>query len=293
MTHRALAVAALLTGCAGPPAAPSPPSAGVREIARFSDARALSSDGAGRLYVVDAGELVVLDTLGARLPGGLHGAGVDRIADAVDLDATNGLEWFIADAAGGRVLRISHDGRLLEDTPVPGDAPAGGTAPAPGGPRGRPAAVAAGPGGTLFVAEASRGVVLRWDDASRRRLRIVGGPDAGAGALAQPVALAAAPDGSLAVADARAGRAVVFDPFGSFDHAVAGPGGARAVAWTTRGGALALLVAGPRRVAAYDADGGPIDDHAYDLGREELVDVLETRAGRWLLTPSRLLRAER
>ena len=288
-----LALAALATGCAAPAATYAPALDGAVEVARFSDARALATDGGARLYVIDGGAVVVLDTLGVHLPGGLHGAGLDRLSDPVDLDPTNGLEWFVADAAGGRVLRISHDGRLLEDTAVPAEAPPAGTAPAPGGQRGRPVAIAAGPGGALFVAEASRGIVLRWDDASRRRLRAVGGADAGRGSLSEPVALATDADGSLAVADRGRGEAVVFDPFGSYQRALVGPGGIRAVAWTRRDDAPALLVTGPRAVSVFGLDGEMLDSRSYDLGREELVDVIETRTARWLLTPTRLLRVAR
>ncbi len=287
-----LAAVLLCAGCAGAPPAVSPAVEGVVEVARFADARSLSTDGT-RLYVVDGGSIVVLDTLGVRLPGALHGAGLDRLADPVDLDPTNGLEWFVADAAGGRVLRLSNDGRLLEDTAVPAEVPAAGTASSPGGPRGRPVAVAAGSGGVLYVAEESRGVVLRWDDASRRRVRAVGGADAGAGALGAPNSLAVAPDGSLAVADARRGEAVVFDAFGSFEYAVAVAGGARAVAWTRRDDAPALLVAGPRTIMVLRSNGQPLDSSTYELGREELVDALETRASRWVLTATRLMRVAR
>jgi hypothetical protein len=302
MTPRALLAALALTGaaCGGAPVA-SPP-AGLRpgageavEVARFTDARALAVDPAGRLYVVDAAEaaVLVLDTLGRRLEVGGSGGGGDRLLDPADVDPTNGLELFIADAAGGRLLRVSSDGRLLEDTPVPADVPAPGAAPAPDGLRGRPVAVAAGPGGVLYAVEAGRGVVLRWDDSSRRRLRQVGGPDAGAGALAEPVALAAHPDGRLAVADRGRGEVLLYDAFGSFLRALPGPEGARGAAWAAGADGPVLLVAGPRAVATFAADGRLLGTRAYDLGREELVDAVETRGVRWLLTPTRLVRAAR
>ena len=78
MTARAiLAVTFFAGGCAGPPPAGPPGVTGAVEVARFSDARAMAHDGGGRLYVIDGGEIVVMDTLGARLPGGLASAGLE------------------------------------------------------------------------------------------------------------------------------------------------------------------------------------------------------------------------
>lgn len=181
-------------------------------LARLGEARAVATDGAGRLYVVDAAasEVVVLDTTGAVLDR-LGGTDDQAFLDVTDVDPTNGQAVYVADAGTGRIVRFTAEGRPAETIPVPLLADAQDPLRADAG-LGRPVAVAAGPGNVLYAIEAERGVVLRWN-ADRQLDRVLGGPSSAA-PLRAPSALAVASNANVLVGDGP--RLQVFDGFGAY-----------------------------------------------------------------------------
>ena len=271
-----------LSACAGPPPSVGTVPDGAVVIARFGEARALGSDGAGRLYVADAARsaVAVLDTAGRPLRrlGGTDPA----FLDVSDVDPTNGQALFVADAGTGRIVRFTAEGRAAETIDVPEAGAAdrfdalGEAAP------GRPVAVAAGPGNEVYAVEAERGHVLRWS-ASRQLDRVLGSASREAdpqARLVAPSALAVTDAGSVVVADGA--RAVVFGALGGLEGVV--PAAELAtivnVAVTDRG----VLYVGPRGLREGDAPA-----RAVDVG-EALVDATRSGAHLYVLTPTRLLR---
>ena len=229
--------ATLLLGCGASPSVTS--GSGTGDGSRFTDARALAADPSGRLYVVDAYAAtvtvlgpggVVLETLGG------PGQGDYAFFEPMDADPTNGLSLYVADAGNGRVQQFSARGQLVQtlriprlpgrsdpETP-PSDAgvlvPGTASGESAGG---RPVAVAAGPAGVLYVAEAETGQVQKWN---RGRFEETVGDRAGAGRRGQilePVGLAVGDDGALFVADARRGEVLAFGPLGDFSFSIPAP----------------------------------------------------------------------
>jgi len=237
----------------------------------------VAADGAGRLYVVDAAasEVVVLDASGVVLDR-LGGTEDQAFLDVTDVDPTNGQAVFVADAGTGRIVRFTAEGRAVKVVAVPRvmdlDTPARAG-------DGRPVAVAAGPGNTLYAIEAERGVVLHWDT-DRQLDRVIGGRTS-AMPLRAPSALAIADAGALLVADGD--RVVVFDAFGAFtqEHP-AGPLGRVVNVAVAEGVALAV---GPTAILRLDGGGGV----PTELG-EALVDVAVASSYVYLLTRTRLVR---
>ncbi|WP_420454570.1 hypothetical protein [Rubrivirga sp.] len=194
-------LALALAACAGPTPAPD---------ALFQDARALAVTPDGTLWVVDADAVVALrgGVVVRRLSG--VGTGDGAFLDPVDVDPTNGQTIYVADRAAGTVLQFTAEGRLVREIVVPDVDPAEVVRQSVGPVRRRgvPVAVAAGPGGTLYVADAGRSHVLALD-AEGAVDRVLG-----AGLLVEPVDLAV--DGqTLWVADAGRGGLQAFDPFGA------------------------------------------------------------------------------
>ncbi|OZC02354.1 hypothetical protein BSZ36_04800 [Rubricoccus marinus] len=87
--------------------------------------------------------------------------GTRDVRGGLDLDATNGQDLYVAD--GARVLRFSNEGRLVQTIRIPAVDRLFVAAPE-AAPSGEAVAVASGAEGTVFVAEASRGVVQVWRD---------------------------------------------------------------------------------------------------------------------------------
>ncbi len=266
----------------------------------FEDARAVGADPSGQLYVADAGAATIVTLTPEGLPlGTLGGPGTGDYAflDPSDVDPTNGLVLVIADAGNGRIQRFSYDGRLIESTPVPanlndGDAGQREVRDTPSSDRragqGRPVAVASAITGELYAVEEVQGLVVRWDD--RRRFdRIVGGLDAGEGALSEPVDLALGPDGRLFVADRGHAAVLVYDRFGLYLRRIA-DGTARDVrALAVIGERLVLVM--PRQVRIYSLEGRLIDAFSVSL-TEPLVDIAGTEFRFVLLTATRLFAAD-
>ncbi|MFN3597957.1 MAG: NHL repeat-containing protein [Rubricoccaceae bacterium] len=264
-------------------------------LARLADARALAATPGGLLAVADAGEGRVRLFGPDGTPRGVLG-GTGREGEALlepsAIDLTNGLDVFVADAAGGRVLRFTAEGALAEtihlETGVPW------RTPVPEAPVARPVGVAAGPGGVLFVAEAARRGVRRLDRA-RRVEAVVGGDEAGEAALQRPVALALGPGGALFVADAGRGAVLRFDALGQPAGVLALPGALRSLAMDRAGGRL--LVTTTDAVSGFALGDAAADPHRAAtpafrvtpaLG-EPLVGAALVAERLLVLTPSRLV----
>jgi len=289
----AIALLLALGGCGAPPAllasGPVPGDTLAVEAVGplFEDARALALDPTGALTVADAGAatVVVLEANGSlRSTFGGPGTGDYAFLDPSDVDPGNGLVLTVADAGNGRIQRFSRDGRLLDSTPVPTTR---GRASSEQG-DGRPIAVAAAVTGELFAIEETEGVVLRWD--ARRRLdRVVGGMDAGEGALRSPVGLALGPDGRLFVADRGHAAVLVYDAFGEYLGRI-GDGWAReAVSVAVVGERLAVVL--PRAVRLYSLDGRLFEVLVPAAGAP-LVDVAGADGVLFVLTRNRLFSSD-
>ena len=197
-----LALLALLAACAGAPV----------QHDGFQDPVAIAATPDGAVWVLDAGtgEVVVLQGgVVTRRIGG-SGTGDDAFLDPVDLDPTNGQTLFVADRAGGAVVRVTAEGRVAQQIPVPDLDPAQPLRQSlRSARRGQPIAVVAAPDGGLYVVDGGRRHVLHLD-AEGNAQRVLG-----AGLLSDPVDLAVADDGTLWVADAGRSLAQSFDRFGA------------------------------------------------------------------------------
>lgn len=289
----ALVLWAACTG-AQAPVTPAGPGAAAVDTAQvraagpqFSDARAVAVDGRGTIYVADAASDAVYrlapDFTITEVIGG-PGTGDYAFLSPAGVDPTNGLTLYVADSGNGRIQRFSHEGRLLESVPVPADPEAALARREAGTDRGRPLAVAAAPAGELYAIDEGRAVVLRWDD--RRSLeRVVGGAEAGRGALRRPVDLALLDDRRLAVADAGLQSVLLYDAFGAFERRLA-DGTARDVrAVAASGDRLAIIL--PKHVLIYSTTGMLLETLVVDVP-EPLVGGALTARGLVLLTRSRL-----
>lgn len=309
MRHRSLLLLAagltLLTGCgavaeraADVPDSTSPVSrAAARAVTdlRFVDARSAAVDARGTLWIADAGAgtLVRLpaDSPAAPRTVGGRGSGEGAFLDPVSVDPTNGLDVFVADAEAGRVVRLSEEGRLIETIPIPRVDPS--RRADPDAAAGEPVAVAVGAGGTLFVAEARRGVVLRFD-ASRRLVSVIGDDASGDAALGRPLDLAVGDDETLWVADAGRNAVQGFDAFGAPTRSVSGDaiGGVRGIGISGQ----ALFVIGPNDAMTTDGNGGALRLPPWEMHRvlrantETFADVVVWRGSLWGLTSQRLVR---
>lgn len=268
----------------------------LQELAAFEEATALAVDPAGWLYVTDAGadaavQLASDGTVQARYGG--SGTRPGTFDNPADLAPTNGLALYVADAGNARVQRFARAFQFLEALPVGRDptAPTGPTydsqnmnAFARG--TGEPVSIAVSDADDLYVIDAARGHVEQWA-VPRTAPQVIGGFDAGPGALRDPVGLALGPNERLYVADRGRNAIVVFDAFGRFLTTLADGRVADATALRFVDGQLWLV--GPRTVQEVDSTGR--------IGRRwvvrldaPLVDATR-RAGRtYLLTSQRLYR---
>lgn len=290
MTRRlgllALGAASLAAGCARAPLADDD----ATTLARFADARALAVTPGGGVYVVDAGEAVVVvlgpGRVAPRTLGG-PGTGDGGFLSPVDIDPTNGQALFVADEAG-TVVHLTAEGRVAESVAVPDVDPtriARAVGPTPtDAPRGRPLALAAAADGALYVVEGQRGVVLRLDS-QRETERVLGAR--GAGALAEPVGVAVGPGGTVYVADAGRGVLQPFDAFGA--PLLALPVDGQPVAVGAAGDSVWVVT--PSAVTLFGAEGDRQRTVPVALG-EPLVDAAFVPGGLLVLTRTRLVRID-
>jgi DNA-binding beta-propeller fold protein YncE len=199
----------------------------------------------------------------------------------IDVDPTNGQAIYVADRESGTIHRFTSEFRAAEVFAVPDFAAAPSNAA-----RARPSAVLAGPGGMLYVAEESRGVVLLLN-ASRELERVIS--PSGASSVGKPVGLAfEAATGNLMVADGATGMIRIFDPFGTPLRAVQAMdiGNLIGISQAEERGTLVIGSAGIALMADY---GLPIVVYAWTQA-EPLVDAELVGGVIWLLTSRRLRR---
>lgn len=262
----------------------------------FLDARALDTDSRGRFYVLDGARATItqLDSTGHVLAvWGGTGSGDSQFDEPSDIDATNGLELFVADTGNRRIKRFSGEFVPLESIPLDLSAALAGLGDAGRVERdpfrideGRPIGVRLAGDGSLFALDAERNVVVKWTR-NRRLERIFGGYEEGEGALVQPTSMTLGPDGRVYVGDAGRGAILVFDPFGSFVRALGGDAITEPVALKTVG--RRLLVIQPGSIVLFSLDEGLLDTIPFDL-EEPLVDATVFSDRLIVLTPRRLLR---
>jgi DNA-binding beta-propeller fold protein YncE len=253
----------------------------------LQDARALGVDDRGQFYIVDAGATVVrmiAPSCGLDCPSmGGPGTGIDALFGPTDVDPTNGQSIYVTDETVGVIIRYTETRRMAEVFPVvPEIGPIrelGLTG------RASPVAVAAGPGGILYVADADRRVVLVLN-ATRATGRILGRE--GAGALVEPIGLAVLPDGSVAVADAGRGEVLIFDAFGAFRFAVSTDELGRLVG-VSRDRSGRLLAVGQTGVATILLEGRLGTARLLSFAPEQIVDAALIDDDLIVLTPTRLV----
>ncbi len=288
---RCYAAAALLIAYAAAWGSPLHAQA-VRTIATFSDARAVSVDPAGVVYVVEGARetIVTLHPDGrpiARLGG--RGAAAGQFDRLADVDPANGLVIVAADAGNGRIQRFSSEFLFLESVAVDAgdevdrdrhrayrkqdqEALSGS---------GRPLAVATNASDETFVVEGDRGVVLKW---SRERSfeRTIGGYDAGPGALGEPVDLAIDDRSrSLFVLDRGRGDIAVYDLSGVYERSMGAGLAADAVAIDADGDRLFLVL--PDALVAFSTRGLQEAMLPVEIDTP-LVDAAVVTEGAYLLT---------
>ncbi|MXW63728.1 MAG: hypothetical protein F4Y00_02965 [Bacteroidetes bacterium SB0662_bin_6] len=228
----------------------------------FVDARAIGVDPFGGVYVADAGRDVIytMNGRGGRSavlggPGSQEGA----FDDPVDVDPTNGLVLYVADAGNRRIQIFSRSGAYLGAVPLmrtDEDISARVTyrrqdEAAADYSFGIPVAVATSSANEIFAVDADRGVVRKWDQ-DRRPAGVIGGIDAGRGALVDPVDIAVGADRLLYVADRGAESLMVYDQYGTFVRTIgSGLAGLRAV--VVDGGRVYAVLA--HSLVAYDETG--------------------------------------
>jgi len=285
--------------CAQPAAATVITAEDVRPLASFDEATALGIDPSGRVYVADAGQDVIVQlapdgTVHARHGGpGVQPGALDAPAA---IDPTNGLMLYVADAGNARVQRFAQSFQFLEALPVgpPSRAPVGPSydsrdmSPTERG-TGTPIDVAVSPEDAVYVIDADYRQVLVWDD-QRHTPRVIGGFNAGAGALVDPVALALGPDQRLFVADRGRDAIVVFDAFGNYVTTYADGLVAEAVSLRFFDGALWLV--SDRAIQSITLNGRLGSRWTVSLD-EPLVDAARHAGSTYLLTAQRLYRTPR
>lgn len=290
----------VVSGTAQPAAAqPAEGSSQGVTVARFDGATAVALDPKGRIYVADARRsAVVMLAPDGTVTQTFGGAGTrpGQFDAPSDLDPTNGLTVWIADAGNGRLQHLSQDGQFLEALPV-GEAGDGSarrqpvydasrSADAPMA-DGEPIAVATTSANEPIVIDARRAVVMKWD-AQRRPETIVGGFGGGRGALRDPVDLALDRD-RLYVADRERAAILVYDQFGTYDRTLPLSPDAElddVRALQVRDGWL--WMASGRRVVRSRIDAGA--ETVVATAAEPIVDLAVGPSDLYLLTDSRLLR---
>ncbi len=269
--------------------------------ADFVDARAIGVDPFGVIYVADAGRDVVytMNEHGERLavlggPGSQEGA----FDDPVDVDPTNGLVLYVADAGNRRIQIFSRSGAYLGAVPLmrtgeevsarvtyrrQDEAVADYSS-------GIPAAVATSSANEIFAVDMDRGVVRKWDQ-DRRPAGVIGGIGAGRGVLVEPVDIAIGADRLLYVADRSAESLMVYDQYGTFVRTI-GAGLAELRAVVVDGGRVYAVLA--HSLVVYDETGRfarrleiGIDTHIVDVaaGTDGTLYVLGVRR-MYLLAPA-------
>ncbi len=186
--------------------------------AQFLSPQGVATDSDGAFYVVEQGNCRVQKftregvlTLVFGRPGRENGEFLGPTALAV---APNSGDIYVADTGGSRVQRFSPDGRFLNSLGAPAQNGRQGRGSGLGSGPGlsSPQALAAAPGGSLYVAETFAQRLVRFDPLGRLDQQIGGARSrrslSSSITLNQPRALAIDPAGLLYIADAGEANAV-------------------------------------------------------------------------------------
>jgi len=288
---------------ARPASAQSAPAASEQgaTLLQIDGGTAVALDPRGFLYITDARKsAVVVVQPDGTVRETIGGAGTQpgQFDAPADLDPTNGLTLWVADAGNGRLQHISQDGQFLEVLPLTEvgdggdarpsrpvfDATRGGAAPVADG---EPIAIATTAANELFAVDARRSVVVKWD-AQRRAERVIGGFGQRQGSLRDPVDLSIRRD-ELFIADRQQAAILVYDAFGTYRRTIhlsdrRQRDDLRAV--HAAGGYL--WVATDRSVLRLDPRGGT--QTVIATSDHEIADIAVDVPDLYILTDSRLLR---
>lgn len=274
-------------------AAAAAQASGQTSLATFREATALSVDPSGRLYVADAGRDVIrlFGTDGASLETlGGSGTRAGEFDGPEALDPTNGQTLYVADAGNGRIQQFSAEFQYLGALAV--GAPAGlgvrqrtfddGRDGADVQGTGRPIAVTSSTSDDVFVVDAYRDVVVRFD-AQGRVDRLIGP----ASRLDEPVALAIDGRRRLYVADRGQEAVLAYDLFGTFVERLSLPALPSVQSLSVHDGRLWIVC--PRHVFVWAPETDTVRRHAVRLDAP-LVDAAPRDGEVLLLTEHHLYR---
>lgn len=269
-------------------------------LLQIAGGTAVALDPRGFLYVTDArNSTVVVVAPDGTVRETIGGAGTQpgQFDAPADLDPTNGLTLWVADAGNGRLQHISQDGQFLEVLPLTDvddadarssrpvfDATRGGAAPVADG---EPIAIATTAANELFAIDARRSVVVKWD-AQRRPERVIGGFGQREGALRDPSDLSLTRD-ELYIADRNRAAILVYDAFGTYRRTIhlsdAAPRDDLRAVHAAGGN---LWVATDRTVFRLDPRAGT--ETVVATSDDPIADIAVDIPDLYLLTDSRLLR---
>jgi len=271
---------------------------GLEELATFQRATSIESDAAGQLYVVDANAstISIFDTEGVFLKSfGGPGLGDYEFDEPLDIDPTNGLLLFVADAGSSEIRKYSGEFLHLETILAQiADERNGETLGGRVGEddfenqaeEGRPIAIAAAESGELFAIESDRGVVLKWNS-TKRLERSFGGIESVGESLEDPVDLALGKDGMVYVADQGNQSVYIFDWFGNFVGKLYDGLAVDIKSVSKIENYIALVL--PKNLIFFEEGGRLVRNFEIDLD-EEMVDMTAAKGSIFILTESRLLR---
>ena len=166
----------------------------------------------GRLYIADTGShRILLLTLKGKLVRSIGGQGwgQDQFDRPVAVDASNGLDVFVADYNNRRLIRYDKDLNYLATIEKQDDWSESYDL-------GYPLDVALSPLNHLYCIDDENSRVLMMDLIGAP-LFILGDYDAGAGQLVDPVEICVRPDRSIWILDSYT-SVVIFDEYGNYNH---------------------------------------------------------------------------
>lgn len=270
----------------------------LEELATFQRATSIKSDASGQLYIVDANAstISIFDDKGVfKKSFGGPGLGDYEFDEPLDIDPTNGLLLFVADAGNSEIRKYSGEFLHLETILAQvADERNGETLGGRVGEEdfenqaeeGRPIAIAAAKSGELFAIESDRGVVIKWNS-TKRLERSFGGIESVGESLEDPVDIALGRAGMVYVADRGNQSVFIFDWFGNFVGKLY-DGLAVDIQSVSRVENYIAIVL-PKNLIFFEESGRLIRNFEIDLD-EDMVDMTAVNGSIFILTESRLLR---
>lgn len=270
----------------------------LEELASFQRATSIESDASGRIYVVDANAstISIFDDKGVfQKSFGGPGLGDYEFDEPLDIDPTNGLLLFVADAGSSEIRKYSGEFLHLETILAQvADERNGETLGGRVGEddfenqaeEGRPVAIAAAESGELFAIESDRGVVLKWNS-TKRLERSFGGIESVGESLEDPVDIALGRNGMVYVADRGNQSIYVFDWFGNFVSKLYDGLAVDVRSVSSVENYIAMVL--PKNLIFFEESGRLVRNFEIDLD-EDMVDMTAVKGSIFILTESRLLR---